>query len=382
MLSAWLLHPRRASAALDIPELGAALGTEIGLVRQENQDRVVVARFNFADKSREDFAVAVLCDGVGGVANGGRSADLAMSEIVAFLSMGSRVPLSTRLVEAITSANKLVHETFPGSGGTTIVAILISESTIFAASVGDSRIYAFTGQKLLQISVDDTIANEVSRVSGDEAAKALPDALSRSLAQYVGMGEGIEPRLYRFPANSVEAFILTSDGAHNWPTESLSTLYTNAPNPQTFVTRLLALSRWVGGQDNASIIAIAPSRIKPIKPSEMAYPGLTLWDAFGRVDFIDAFIKAHIDAHVPAISEPGITPEPTESRPRNKSRQAGRPKQKSSRRKTDQASKDKSQQRVLHIELSAENQSTAPSEDTAPSPNPIPPERPEIKQEE
>lgn len=59
-------------------EIGAALGTTIGEVRQENQDRAVIARLPISENGRTGI-VAVVCDGMGGMVDGSHCAEIGIA---------------------------------------------------------------------------------------------------------------------------------------------------------------------------------------------------------------------------------------------------------------------------------------------------------------
>lgn len=254
-LKAWI-EGSRASAFASITDLQAVIGSETGIVRKENQDRAVVARLNFGSTKQPSFTVVFVCDGIGGLTGGADCAELAIQEALFVLTTSKNLDLVTRLESAVRSANSAVYEKYSGRGGTTLVCLLVSDRETIAISVGDSRIYLSEDGTLKQLTTDDTIAGELSRLHGIKLDQGRLDAASRSLAQFIGMGDGLEPRIYKLSDRSRERmFLMTTDGAHGIGADILQTLFENSPSPE-FVKRLLTVSRWCGGHDNATAVLI------------------------------------------------------------------------------------------------------------------------------
>lgn len=64
-IHAWLHRKNISSSVRRVSMLPAAIATDIGLVRKENQDRVAVLKFRPFSKNK-DMIVIALADGMGG----------------------------------------------------------------------------------------------------------------------------------------------------------------------------------------------------------------------------------------------------------------------------------------------------------------------------
>jgi serine/threonine protein phosphatase PrpC len=115
--------------------------------------------------------------------------------------------------------------------------------------VGDSRIYTVARDtfKLARVTVDDTL-KEAFGGGGAE------------LVQFIGIGPSILPRVDTLSFETDGVF-LTSDGAHFIDPSLLMQVIGNAGDPIRAAERLVALSRWLGGPDNASVSAFRLSDI-------------------------------------------------------------------------------------------------------------------------
>lgn len=284
-IAGWLGRPSRATEIAEVTELSACLGSTVGLVRKDNQDRVVVVRCTNPVAPERSFVFMVLCDGMGGLTDGGHCAEIAIaSYIESLISRGVGSPDSKRVRDAANAANFEVYKRYREKGGTTIAAILFTRNSTYGLTVGDSRIYALRGDApAKQIGGDDTVADEIRKHSGTTETVDT-ERFEGQLTQYLGMGDSMEPHLHELPAQS--GFLLTSDGVHSLPSTLFQQLIQYASDPRELVSRLLTISRWCGGRDNGSAICVAkpPTEWQTRKPWSSTDPWLELWDAAGKLE--------------------------------------------------------------------------------------------------
>ena len=289
----WLSRPIKPYAATEVAELSASIGTTIGDVRQENQDRAVVARFRSARRPERSFAAMVLCDGMGGMADGSRCAEIALSTFLVALAEDETGSAEAAVRSAAMRANAEVNRRYRERGGTTIVAVVTFPGSAAAVSVGDSRLYEISPVKeispakvLKQITSDDTIVGELNKLAGLPPSHSGWDSFAGQLAQYVGLGDGLQPRVHAVHPNI--AYLLTSDGVHGYGMnpDTLSQVVASSGVPQPAVTRLLQLSRWCGGRDNATLICALPLPPQWADPSPWtATDWMEIWDSSGKLEF-------------------------------------------------------------------------------------------------
>ena len=281
-LTAWLLRRTSTVGVRRVASLAAAVASEIGNVRDENQDRAVIARGR--DRQGRDYTLVAVADGIGGMRDGATCAAMGIGAFLAALHQHAQMGSDSSedwIRRAINTANEAVYTRFRGDGGSTLVALLVRPGhTACWLSVGDSRVYLSTEKYLTQISVDDTIAGQLG--------KSPEAALEQSkLLQFVGMGEDLEPHIADLDNKPVDAVILTTDGVHYLaPTPGLlEQIVSNAPDPGVCVKRLVDLAKWCGGPDNATVamIALSADRESETRPT---YPCLEVWDAFGELQIL------------------------------------------------------------------------------------------------
>ena len=288
-IDAWLDRRVKDQSVNEYDSLAACVGTTLGNVRAENQDRAVIVRFT-SEKPLRSFLLFSMCDGLGGMQDGARCARLALAELVSDLVHNDDPNLKVRLLRAVSSANTLVATEYSGRGGTTLSAILVaSNGQAWGTNVGDSRIYRFTPNlECKQISVDDTIAGQIQHLRGLRSNEIEKTHFSDHLAQFIGMGKELEPHSFEIDISTPEShYLLTSDGAHGPLTSALSGLVAHAPSEGELVRRILHFSKWTGGYDNASVVAFGPIPKTALLVERPLHRDLIeLWDPYSKLELI------------------------------------------------------------------------------------------------
>jgi serine/threonine protein phosphatase PrpC len=249
------------ASQLVIDELGLAMATHVGLKRDRNEDRIAVARI-FAPNT-ETYTVALVCDGVGGSESGDQAAALAIASIIADLAQHQEcTSLNELAVALVKRADDLVRKELQGRGATTLVMLLAKASgNLVCANVGDSRAYSWdlSASKLNQVTIDDTIENELKHLPGNGAALIKARGLQGRLSQAIGESgrTADELRIQTYPKEHFRlGAILGSDGLWR-AAKDFEISVANATTPNDAIRRAIALANWVGGVDNSSLIAIS-----------------------------------------------------------------------------------------------------------------------------
>lgn len=268
-VAAWLsrLVPERSqNQCFDLPVI---LSTDIGLKRQENQDRVAALRLSARQGSQPIISV-VVADGMGGMRDGARCATLAVASFFQALVRHRNQGLEARAAAAAAHANDAVYAFARGQGGATLSALLFDAGAPpVVINLGDSRIYGCgKGVKVERLTVDDSLEEAVG-------------GHGRDLLQFVGMGNGMKPHIRTVPPN-VLSLALTTDGIHYIQADMFASVLYNAPDPKAASDRLSALARWCGGHDNASMAMVDLNALLS-QAARFQEGGIQVWDPFGTM---------------------------------------------------------------------------------------------------
>jgi serine/threonine protein phosphatase PrpC len=251
-LAMWL---RPQGRGITVVNEHVCIGTRMGADRKENQDRAIVARFGNARSGSVD--VFAVCDGMGGMVDGGACAERAIASFLLTLvrlMLGGR-PLHSALLESVQEANRRIFDLYDARGGTTLVALVKHRDTVTAACVGDSRLMLVrTDGSSAQLSRDDTMRGALDAM-GRVPVERTPE--HDRLVQFVGMGRDLQPHV--FPVVELEDcrfLMLTTDGAYRLGSELVSSVSKNAQFSKHVVERVLHMADWLGGADDATLVAV------------------------------------------------------------------------------------------------------------------------------
>ncbi len=279
-IAKWLLRKKTSSSVRRVADLSIAIATDIGSVRKENQDQLSVLYLQYAPG--KFFVTVVLCDGMGGMTAGAECAAMAVASFLTSCVENINLPLKERVLLGVENANSKVYELFNGSGGATLSAVMYdSADGTLGLNVGDSRIYSYGNGDIKQLTVDDTIAGQVN-VSRNNLIR------SNELLQFIGMGADMLPHIIDLRCDD-SLFVLTSDGVHYLEENILKMTIHAANDPALAVKRLVDISKWCGGHDNASIAIVSPSELMTRDFSDLGV--MYLWDSFGELQIYDTIVS-------------------------------------------------------------------------------------------
>nr|WP_304027410.1 PP2C family serine/threonine-protein phosphatase [Methyloversatilis discipulorum] len=305
-----------------VAPLNAAIASDVGAVRQENQDRVAVVRGS--DLTGSPFILAALADGIGGMKNGSECAAIALGTFIDCIATEAQHNLDPlRWMErACTQANMAVWSKHSGEGGSTLVAILLTTlGQPIWLSVGDSRVYQANGGNLLQLSRDDTLEGQLG--------KPIEGGRRSELLQFVGIGEALEPHVEYFPLDTNGTILLTTDGVHFVEQEFLARVVFHAPDIGLCAKRLTEVAKMLGGPDNASVVAISVEALQVDSDAPLDST-LEVWDPFGELQVLfergsrdSAYSAKTTISPTKAVAErdTAVNPATTPSKPTNKGKQ-------------------------------------------------------------
>lgn len=341
-LRQWLQRSVESAGSVNIAGIaGAALGTDLGISRKENQDRAVIALFQYDCRP---YLLGLVSDGMGGMKNGADCATRALSSFIVhfYSSLRSAATVPASLKEAALAANLSVHERYQGRGGATISAVAVTQEGASGVNVGDSRIYGRIGSRYEQLSIDDTLAGQLGK-QGSEFS-------DRGLLQYIGSGDELEPHIIDIPSD-LGHLLLTTDGVHYLPSATFNLVATSSENSLFAVRRLIAISKWLGGKDNSTLVSL-PARLEDsISPSGGL---ISVFDSFGQLALsppLEYAVGSSVASSGQDILESRRSPRSIRKAASPVSKKAGRKRKARPKKERGAASSSNEDRPVLHIDL-------------------------------
>jgi len=249
--------------------------TNVGLVREHNEDNFMVADLNREagplelDDEMEGtvdprgFALAV-CDGMGGAAAGEVASHMAVDTLFETLRGEQPAPdrdaFARRLVDAVEEAGARIFleakrdRTRRGMGTTATVAGLI-DKVLFVGQVGDSRCYVLRDGELHLVTKDQSLVNQLIEAGQLTEAEAEAFEHSNIILQALGTTERVAVDLTFVELRRGDRLLLCSDGLSGLVSDDAirDEMVSVDPLPQ-LADRLIDLANAAGGHDNVTCI--------------------------------------------------------------------------------------------------------------------------------
>lgn len=219
------------------------------------------------DVTRSGSLMAVVCDGMGGLARGDVTSLFALERLFAYAQdFSASENIKKLLRQAAVDTDFDIADINKASGsrsGTTAVAVLCFENSAYWLSVGDSRIYFFRDHQLLQLTRDHNYELEIKlAIASGEAVS--PEAMQAerpdALISYLGMGGLSLADTGRIDLKSGDTILICSDGLFKTLSdlEIAQILDSFGSNVSGGANALCtsAVSRGGTRQDNTSVIVI------------------------------------------------------------------------------------------------------------------------------
>ena len=229
--------------------------TDVGLVRSNNQDQLLV--------SPGLYAVA---DGMGGHAAGEVASSTAVSALAAAFEATDHHTAAS-LESAAKAANRAVWEQARTNRsmfgmGTTLVALAVVErqdgtNGLTAAHIGDSRLYAYRDGTLKQVTVDHSLVQELVDDGQISEAQAAVHPQRHVLTRALGVEPNIEVDIIDLAPRHGDRYLLCSDGLpREVSDDQIAAVLSRFPNPVEAAKELVAVANLRGGNDNITVVVI------------------------------------------------------------------------------------------------------------------------------
>lgn len=259
--------------------LRVAAATDPGMKGKNNEDQYSVSAFKLPGTPAKSVLFAIVADGIGGHRAGEVAADIAVemiSDKVAF-SDGSG-PLET-MQTAIIQASQAIYAQGSSSPdqigmGTTVVCVWIEDDKLYAAHVGNSRLYLLRANKLYQLNIDHTWVKEAVDAGAltPEQARSHPHA--NIIRRYLGSPTipDVDTRIRTdrnaeyaeenqgFRLRPGDRLMLCSDGLNDMVVDRRIAEELKGEDLHKAVAELINAANLRGGKDNITVVLLEVPR--------------------------------------------------------------------------------------------------------------------------
>ena len=242
--------------------------SEVGLVRDGNEDAALVSP-----------RLVAVADGMGGHAGGEVASKIAITSVRDLSNVLNNTALDSESREdlLLNISFSIDHEIAEVAGsdrslqgmGTTLTALHLNGERVELLHIGDSRCYQWNGKKLIQLSYDHTVMQELleqGRLTADEVINHPQRSL---LTQALTGDSGIDPILHLFDAKVGDQFLLCSDGLSSVLSDHEITNVIKRSESVDVVKHLIEAVLERGAPDNVTILWV---EIVEIVENDLASP--------------------------------------------------------------------------------------------------------------
>lgn len=178
-------------------------------MRTEQQDAFGMSPL---DRYEENGLLAVLCDGMGGMAAGGAIAAETVAGLLGFFPWQD----DGQALQWIWQQSRRVYDRFRGRGGTTLVATLLRGERLWFCCAGDSDLFLLRQGELYALHIPQEYRYELAlhALEGDSSLEAaFLDPQAGALTEYIGKAE-VTCQHTRIPLRleKEDTLLLCSDG--------------------------------------------------------------------------------------------------------------------------------------------------------------------------
>jgi len=257
-------------------EMRVAGDTNVGKVRSTNEDSMIL---------EPRLGLYVVLDGMGGANAGDIASQMARDAIRDYVMqrrgnaparqlLEAAIQAGSASVFAASQANRERH----GMGTTVVACLVVDPDHLVIGHVGDSRAYLLRQGRLLALTRDHTIVEELvdrGLLTADEAERhPYKNVLSRNL--------GARPET-RVDLVDVEVLpgdrvMLCSDGLYGYAsTEAIQYILGSGDAPEHVARDLIELALRGGGGDNVSTIVLEAPQAAPTASTVVKTSGAMAW---------------------------------------------------------------------------------------------------------
>lgn len=201
--------------------------TDKGIVKNVNQDGLFVSK---AKTESGNIAFAVMCDGMGGLADG----EIASSSVVVAFKNWFKSEIKNlsaaeiedekiaaqwmSVVKNINSKIKSYAEKKNCRVGSTVTVILLNKDRYYIMNIGDTRAY-LVKNKVTQLTVDHTLVERQIRLGNITREQADVSSMRSVITRCVGVTEEVYPDFFFGSISSNAVYLLCTDGFRHKVTE-------------------------------------------------------------------------------------------------------------------------------------------------------------------
>lgn len=234
--------------------------THVGQRREMNQDYMYTSETAVGNLPN----LFLVADGMGGHAAGEYASRFTVEKIVEKITNSSQKEPVASIKEAVEQVNTMLlaeadADVSKAGMGTTIVAATVVENRLYAANVGDSRLYVINEESIIQITRDHSLVEEMVRLGemDKEDAKDHPD--KNIITRAIGVLPEVTADFFEIMLNPGDMILMCSDGLTNMVEDNeIKKIVLGQRDIVEKAEKLVETANRNGGKDNITVVLIEP----------------------------------------------------------------------------------------------------------------------------
>ena len=206
----------------------------------------------------------IVADGMGGQPAGDYCSHMLVASILEEVKKSTEKEPVRIVRSAIENVNrKLYRESVSNaelSGmGSTLVAAMIDEDTLYTFNVGDSRLYIISDHAH-QITKDHSFVEEMADAGRMQRGSLDYNRNKNIITRAIGTDMRVDIDVFEYSLEKNDRVLLCTDGLTNMlPDEEISRIVLGAPDISKAAETLIREANNKGGKDNISVVLVDPS---------------------------------------------------------------------------------------------------------------------------
>ena len=242
--------------------------TDIGRSRAVNEDNVISVIPEDSQTMTQKGALFVVADGIGGYTQGDVASELAVNTTRDTYYQDTSDDIAASLHRAVEQANLGIFkrneaqfkdnaEDIARKGmGTTCVAVVLKDNTVYVANVGDSLVYLIRSGQVRQIAEDHSWPAEQVRTGKMTQAEADAENKRNVITRCLGRADSVNVYVGTEQVQDKDLLILCTDGLHTLVSENEMRMLVEQYGPEESAQRLIARANENGGPDNITAVVV------------------------------------------------------------------------------------------------------------------------------
>lgn len=223
--------------------------SDVGRLRPTNQDA-------FAEGN--DVGVWAVADGMGGYRDGDVASRMVCEALQDLSAEGTLDEASDVLRQRMSDVNRRLYEASvrrinPIVSGSTVAILLVRRTSCAVLWAGDSRIYRWRQNRLVQLTTDHTWAAELNLQHAEEEA-------DHAITRAVGGESTLALDIRRDKVRLGDRYLLCSDGLTRELDDAQIAAAMSAPDVQSCAQQLIDATLQAGARDNVTVVIVEAAR--------------------------------------------------------------------------------------------------------------------------